>query len=41
MTWSHVIKVEKIKMRLDLMDCKCEGQVGGFGAMDRGAVKLE
>jgi hypothetical protein len=41
MTWSHVIKVEMIKMRLDLMDCKCEGQVGGFGAMDRGAVKLE
>ena len=42
MTLSHVIKVEKIKTRLGLMDrLKREGQVGGFGAMDRVAVKLE
>ena len=42
MTLSHVIKVEKIKTRLGLMtDCKREEQVGGFGAMDRVAVKLE
>ena len=42
MTLSHVIKVEKIKRRLALMDgCKRERQVGGFGAMDRVAVKLE
>ena len=35
-------KVEKIKTRLGLMDqLQCEGQVGGFGAMDRMAVKLE
>ena len=35
-------KVEKIKTRLSLWTgCKCEGQVGGFGAMDRMAVKLE
>ena len=40
MTSSHVTKVEKIKTRLGLMD-KHEGQVGGFGAMDRVAVKLE
>ena len=38
MTLSHVIKVEKIKTRLGLMD---RLQVGGFGAMDRVAVKLE
>ena len=37
MTWSHVTKVEKIKTRL----CKHEGQVGGFGAMDRVTVKLK
>ena len=38
-----MIKVEKIKTRLGLMDQlqACEGQVGGFGAMDRVAVKLE
>ena len=42
MTLSHVIKVEKIKTRLGLMDgCKREGQVGGFGVMDCVAVKLE
>ena len=42
MTWSHVIKVEKIKTRLGLMDwCKREGQVGGFGAMDHVVVKLK
>ena len=35
-------KVEKIKTRLGLMtSCKREGQVGGFGVMDRVAVKLE
>jgi hypothetical protein len=34
--------VEKIKTRLDLMDrLQAEGQVEGFGAMDRMAVKLE
>ena len=34
--------MEKIKTRLGLMDwCKREGQVGGFGAMDQVAVKLE
>ena len=42
MTLSHVIKVEKIKTRLGLIDrCKREGQFRGFGAMDRVAVKLE
>jgi hypothetical protein len=37
MTWSHVTKVDNIKTRLVLMDrdCKCEGQIGGFEAMDR------
>ena len=38
MTLSHVIKVEKIKTRLGLMD---RLQVRGFGAMDHVAVKLE
>ena len=39
---SHVTKVEKIKTRLGLMaGCKRGGQVGGFGAMDHVAVKLE
>ena len=42
MTLSHVTKVEKIKTRLGLMtSCKREGQVGGFGVMDRVAVKLK
>ena len=36
---SHVTKEEKILTRLD--GCKHEGQVGGFRAMDRVAVKLE
>jgi hypothetical protein len=37
-----VAKVVKIKMRLGSTDrLKCEGQIGGFGAMDREAVKLE
>ena len=39
MTLSHVTKEEKILTRLD--GCKHEGQVGGFRAMDRVAVKLE
>jgi hypothetical protein len=34
--------VEKIKMRLGLMtDCKREGQVGGFEAINRMAGELE
>ena len=42
MTLSHMIKVEKIKTRLSLIDrLQREGQVGGFGAMDHVAVKLE
>jgi hypothetical protein len=42
MIWSLVTKVEKIKTRLGLMDrLQREGQVGGFGAMDHVAVKLE
>ena len=39
MTLSHVTKEEKIPTRLG--GCKREGQVGGFRAMDRVAVKLE
>ena len=42
MTLSYVIKVEKIKTWLGLKDrLQCEGQVGGFRAMDCVAVKLK
>ena len=37
-----MIKMEKSRQDLALWaSCKREGQVGGFGAMDRVAVKLE